>query len=93
MAAEGKSDKIAPGMEVHIKQRCVTEFLHEEKMVPIDIHWHLLNVYGDQTVHMSTVRRWVVYFSSVDSDSVVPLLVQIFMSMARRVLLTAGNSA
>jgi len=94
MAAEGQSDKMVSHMKVHMKQSGQIEFFQEEKkMVPIDIHWHLLNVYGDQTVHMSTVRRWVVYFSSVDSDSVVPLLVQIFMSMARRVLLTAGNSA
>ena len=39
MAAEGQSDKMASDMEVHMKQRCVTEFLHVEKMAPIDIHW------------------------------------------------------
>ena len=38
------------------------------KMAPIDIHWHLVNVSGDQTVSMSTLRRWVVHFSSGDSD-------------------------
>ena len=34
--------------------------------------WHsstLLNVYGDQTVDISTVRRWVARFSSGDSDA------------------------
>jgi hypothetical protein len=33
-----------------------------------DIHRRLLNVYGDQTVDVSTVRRWVARFSSGDSD-------------------------
>jgi len=28
MTAEGQSDKMAPDMEVRMKQRCVTEFLH-----------------------------------------------------------------
>jgi len=40
-------------MEVWIKQRCVIEFLHVEKMAPIDTHWHLLNVYGDHAVDVS----------------------------------------
>ena len=31
MAAEGHSDKVAPDMEVDIKQRCVIELLHVEK--------------------------------------------------------------
>jgi len=47
----------------------VCQFLHAEKMAPTDIHWHLLNVYyGDQTLAVSTVRQWVVHFSSGDSD-------------------------
>ena len=32
MAAEGKSDKMASDMEERMKQRCVTEFLHAEKI-------------------------------------------------------------
>jgi hypothetical protein len=55
-------------MEVRMKQRCVTEFLHAEEIAPTDIHQHLLNVYRDQTVDVSTVRWWVVCFSSGDSD-------------------------
>ena len=51
-----------------MKQRGVTESLHVEKMAPTDIHWHLLNVSGDQTVAMSTVRGWVVCFSSGNSN-------------------------
>ena len=46
MAVEGQSDKMASDMEV---QRCGIEFLHVEKMAPIDIHWYMLDVYGDQT--------------------------------------------
>ena len=48
---------MAPNMEVSMKQRCVTEFLQEEKMAPSDIRSSLLNVYGDQTVDVSTVMR------------------------------------
>ena len=36
IAAEGQSDKMVSDMEVHVKQRCVTEFLHAEKMVSTD---------------------------------------------------------
>jgi len=68
MTAEGQSYKMASDMEVHMKQRCVTEFLHAEKNAPNDIHRHLLSVHGDQTVDVSTMRRWVARFSSGDSD-------------------------
>ena len=47
---------MASDMEVCMKQGCVTEFLHAEEIAPIDIQWHLLNVYGDETVDVSTVR-------------------------------------
>ena len=36
-AAEGQSDKMASNMEVQMKQRCETEFLHEDKNCT---HWH-----------------------------------------------------
>ena len=68
MTAEGQSDKMVSEMEVHLKQRCVIEFLHVEKIAPNDIQRRLLNVYGDQTVDVSTERRWVACFSSNDSD-------------------------
>ena len=42
-------------MEEHMKQRYVSEFLRVEKMAPIDIHQCWLNIYGDQTVDVSTV--------------------------------------
>jgi hypothetical protein len=68
IAAEEQSGEMASDVEVHTKQKCVIEFLHAEKIAPIDIHRRLLNVYGEQTVDVSTVRRWVVRFSSGDSD-------------------------
>jgi len=74
-AAEGQSDKMVSDMEVWMKQRGEIEFLHEEKMAPTDIHQHLLNDDGHQTVDVSTVRSWVVHSSSGDSDSGSPPLV------------------
>ena len=38
MEGEGQSDRMASDMEVCMKQRCDTEFLHVEKIVPTDIH-------------------------------------------------------
>ena len=67
MAAGGQSDKMVSDMEMHQKQRCGIEFLHVKKMAPIDICQCLLNVYGDQTVDVSTVSWWVVHFSSGSS--------------------------
>jgi len=59
--------KMASDMKAHMKQSGVIEFLHVEKTVPIDVHGCLLNIYGDQTVGVRTVRQWVVYFSSGDN--------------------------
>jgi len=55
---------MAADMDTGRKQRGAAQFLHVEKIAPIDIHQYLLNVYGDQTVDVSTVRRCVVCFSS-----------------------------
>ena len=41
MAAEGQSDTVTSDMEVHMKQRCVTEFLLVEKN---GTHWHSLTL-------------------------------------------------
>jgi len=59
-----------------------------KKFAPIDIHWCLLNVNGDQIVNMSTVGRWVVRFSSGS-----PPLVQTFMSATCRVFFNVGKNA
>ena len=39
-----------------MKQRYGTEFFHTQKITPPDIHPHLLKVYEDQTVDVSTMR-------------------------------------
>ena len=67
MAAEGQSDRMVSDMGVCMKHRCVIEFLHAEDMAPIDIHQCLLNSYVDQPVGVSTVKHWVVWFSSGSS--------------------------
>jgi len=82
MAAEEHSDTLLPDTEVHLKQRHVIEFLHAEIIALIEIHWHLLNIYGDQTVDLSTVRWWVLHFSSGDGVSESPPRVHIVMSTA-----------
>ena len=64
MAAEGQSDTTASDMEVWMKQNCFTELVHAEKIAPADIHWCLLNIRGAHTLDVSTVRWWVVLFSS-----------------------------
>ena len=68
MTADGHSDRLASAMGACMKQRCVTEFLHVETMAPTDIHRHLLNIYGDQTVDVGTVRQRVVHFDSGNGD-------------------------
>ena len=93
MAVEGQFDTMASDTEVCMKQRCVTEFLHAEKIEPIDIHLCLLDVYGDQRVDVSTVRQWVVHFGSGDSNSKSPSLVQNFMSTACSLLFISGENA
>ena len=74
-----------------MKQRCVNEFLHVENITPTDIHRCLLNVYGNQTVDVNSIRQWVVCFSSGDSESDSPLLVHIFRSAACRLLFMDGE--
>ena len=59
---------MASDMEGRVKQRCVIEFLHAVTVAPTDIHQHLLNVDGVQTVDVSRVKWWVVHFSSGNSD-------------------------
>ena len=55
-AAEEKSDRKTSAVEVCMKQKCVTEFLHVKKVAPSDIHQCLLNIYGYPRVDVSTVR-------------------------------------
>jgi len=60
---------------MHIWNEGVIEFLCVEKLAPIDIHWCLLNISGDQMVGGSTGRQWWQW---------VPLLVQTSTNAACR---------
>ena len=55
-------------------------------MVADDFHQCLLNIYGDQSVDVSTVKWWVVPFSSGNSNTVSPPLVQIFHAYGMQAL-------
>ena len=68
MAAEGQSDTMASGMEVHMKQMCVSDFLRRLKMALTDIHWCLLNTKGKWRVNVSIVRWQVAHFSSSNNS-------------------------
>ena len=58
---------MVPDMEVRMEERCVTEILHEEKLLPLTFI-NLLNIDGDQTMKRSSVRQWAVRFSVSNSD-------------------------
>ena len=70
----------ASEMEECMEQRCVTELL-------------LLNVSGDQAVDVTTVRWWMVHFSSGNADSKSLPLVQIVTRAACRLLFITGDNA
>jgi hypothetical protein len=55
--------KMEADIDVRLKQRCVIEFLNGEHIAPIELHQRLKNFYGEQTVDISTVRRWVRHVS------------------------------
>jgi len=61
MAAEGQTDKMVSDMEMHIEQKCDTEFLHVKKIAPSNNHQHSLSTDGDQAVDVSAVMWWVVH--------------------------------
>jgi len=48
--------------DVRFKQRAAIEFLTAEKVPSVEIHRRMQAVYGDQSVDVSTVRRWVRLF-------------------------------
>ena len=76
MAGEQHSDRMTSDMEVQMKQRCKIEFLHTEKMESTGIHQHLLNIYGDQTVDVSTVKAGLCGQCFPSNDVVVAVVKQ-----------------
>ena len=61
MAAEGQSDRMVSDTEVQMKQN----------MWNWHIHRHLLNADVNQTVDVSTVRRWMMCFSIPSCNYVI----------------------
>ena len=60
MKSKGFGPPFNKGMySSQVRLRSVIEFLTAEGKMPIRIHERLKNVYGDATVDVSTVRRWV----------------------------------
>ena len=77
----------------HLAQKCIWSKGVElnssmrKNTSPVDIHWCLLNAYGDHTVDVNTVRVGAVF------DRGWPPLVEFFTSVACRLLFTAGENA
>lgn len=46
--------------DVRFKQCAVIEFLVAKNVKPVDIHRCLLAIYGNQTLDVSSVRRWAL---------------------------------
>ena len=65
IAADRQSGKMASDMKAEV---CHWIPACRKKFAPVNIHWCLLSIYGDQKVAVSMVRWWIVYFSSGDSN-------------------------
>ena len=76
-------------MEVKLKQCAVIEFLVAEGCEPKEIHARLKNVYGDETIDISNVRRWVVNAKKVNSGSLK--ISDLSRSGRRKTAVTDGN--
>ena len=57
--------EIASPFEARQKQRAVIEFLVAEGETSLKIHNQLKNVYKDNTIDYSNVKRWVQQFKKV----------------------------
>jgi len=82
MAADGQSDRMVSEVGVHVDQSGVIELFRVKEMAPSDIQQALMSVSGRQSVDVSTVRWWMMRFSSGDNDTGSPPLVQIVTSAA-----------
>ena len=66
MTAEGQSERLVSDMEACMKQKCVSVFLHEEKMALINACWAFMET--RQWMWAQWKSEWVVHFSSSGSD-------------------------
>ena len=97
MAAEWQSDKMVPDMDVHMKQRCVIEFLHEKKK------WQPLTFTGTYWTFMETKQwMWAQWVGSgafqqsrqwYERQAMFWTAMQIFVSTASRILVITGKNA
>lgn len=71
ITVEYESGKMASDMKLNTKPSCVMEFFHTEKIAPIVFHQYLLSIYRDQTEDVCTVKWWVKWDISGDSDACV----------------------
>lgn len=75
-------------MKEHPKQLYFVEYLPQKNIAPTVINRVLLNIYGDEIMYVSTVRRCVMRFITVESDvpekSGSPSLVQVFANAVVR---------
>ena len=55
-------------LPVRPKQRIVIEYLTAEKVTPSSIHARLKAVYGDESIDLSTVRRWSKRLTEPSTD-------------------------
>lgn len=58
---------------IRLKQRAMIEFLAAEGCTPKQIYSRLRNVYGDTTIDVSNVRRWVAAAKNVNRG-LLPIL-------------------
>ena len=95
MAAEGQSDRVALDIGVYLKQRGGIESLHVEKMAPSDIHWCLLNAYGEQAVNVSAVKvgLCVQHFPNNTIITAVDYGLPLLMQCGVQLLFIAGENA
>jgi len=86
MAEEGQSDKTVSDMEMQMNKKFWNWIPPQgKKNGTLDIHQHVLSIYGDQT-YMGTVTQWVLGFSYGNSDRMSPPLLQIFYKHPTQVL-------
>ena len=72
-----------------VQQHAVIEFLTAEKLPPIESHRRMQDVYGDQCVDVSTVRRWVRRFKDkelgqADLSDKTPVFKDVLQKLVQR---------
>ena len=74
MTAERQTDKMVSGMELLMKQMCITEFLHAEKWHPLtftdaECLWRLNSRCEHNQAVGSVIQQWQLWVTSAVVDS------------------------